>query len=76
MGSTRRLHVCITSLTSLDCPQKALENFSWPPNSLTRFLAGTGRAFLRDGHRYATSTSDCDCENCFKVALFVGAGKP
>ena len=69
MGGESSSQPCTESLTSLDYPQKALEIFFRRPKSLTRLLTGAGRAFLRDGHRYETPTSDCDSENCRKVAL-------
>ena len=74
VGGESSFQSCIQSLTSLDYPQKALEYLLWPPKALMRFLMGTGRAFLRDGHSYATLRSDSDCEGCRKVALIVGAG--
>ena len=60
----------VHSVTCLNFLQRALENFFWPPKALTRFLMGPGRAFLRDGHRHATLTSDCGCEGRRKVLYF------
>ena len=74
VGGESSFQPCIEPLTSLYYPQKAPENLFWPPKALTRFLMGTCRAFLRDGHSYATLRSDSDFEGCRKVALFVGTG--
>ena len=73
VGGESSFQLGIESLTSLDCPQKALENFFRSPKALARFLTGAGPAFLGDGYCYATLTSYCDCEGCSTGFLSVGA---